>query len=193
MFRGASKVAVSIFMIGAVLVASTIYAYLASGLLTTYVPSEQAVSRIGDVEVELRSVDRYGYDFYASVKLVNLGSQRYTLSSVQVALLVAGTTGRSKIVYCTGDQVDLEPGSVTEVRAACILSRYEMRVLFGTSAPPFDLVKKNVKFMFMKMLLPPLCPSPGACNHSTITNNSVLERLRQAPSHAPQPCEHLSA
>jgi len=38
-----------------------------------------------------------------------------------------------------------------------------MITLFGTSAPPFDLVKKNVKFMFMKMLLPPICPSPGAC------------------------------
>jgi len=144
---------VSILMVGAVLVASTIYAHLASGLLTTYVPSEQMISRVGDVEVELRNIDSTRYFFDAFVKLVNLGSQRYSLENILVNLLVTGTTGRSKIVYCTGDQVNLEPGSVTEVRAACFLSRDEMRVLFGTSAPPFDLVKRSVKFMFMRATL----------------------------------------
>jgi len=163
MVRGVSQILVSILMIGAVLVATAIYAYLASGLLTTYTPSEQMISRVGDVEVELRSVDRYGYLFDASVKLVNLGSQMYSLENILMSLLVTGTTGRSKIVYCSAGRVDLEPGSVTEVRAVCSLSRTDMITLFGTSAPPFDLVKRSVKFMFMKMLLPPACPSPQAC------------------------------
>jgi len=151
--RGVSQVLVSILMVGAVLVASTFYAYLASGLLTTYTPPGQLISRVGDVVVELRDVTQYGYSFEATVKLVNLGSERHTLSAAEVALLVAGTTGRSRIIYCSGGQGSLEPGGVAEVTTHCYLSWSDAAALFGSRAPPFDLVKRSVKFMLVRVVL----------------------------------------
>jgi archaellum component FlaG (FlaF/FlaG flagellin family) len=152
--KAISQLIVSILLVGVALAAGSILSYVVTETLSTYTPSQIMISRIGDVEVELSRITTSYYSFDVSTKLVNLGSELYTISSGYITILVKGTTGRGKVYSCSvRNSMTLEPGAIQTLKATCIISKSDLQTLFGTQSPPADTVKQSISFLYLNIMV----------------------------------------
>ena len=165
--KGISQILVAVLMIAAVLVAVSMYGYLATNLISTYKPSSVAVARVGDLDMELENIDVSTYVFSASLKLLNMGSSPLVLQGAKIYVLLIGSTGKTEVLSCaTTAKVLIRPGSTGTITASCIIGSLDLRILYGTATPPADEVKKSARFLFLETYFEPV--GGGAPQHGII-------------------------
>ena len=152
--RSVSQVIVGVLMIVISIAASSLLAFMVTGVMASYKPSQNIIARVGDVNFELTSIDTYSYRFIASVDLINLGTEPYTVSYGSIVVLVKGWMGEGKVYECPlRSGVVLVPGETKTLFADCIIPRDDLQTLFGSRIPPADDVKKSVSSLYIEVYL----------------------------------------
>jgi hypothetical protein len=153
--RGVSPLVASLFIIAVSLVAVGIFSTMYNSMLEKYTPHTQVITLAGTPEIDLMQVSAVGgttYIYQVRIPLINMGDDPITIQSGELVIIVKGTNS-AKITRCTiNGGVQLYPNEITFLTGTCRLDSIDFTTLFGQANPPADVVKKNIDFLYIRVL-----------------------------------------
>ena len=156
MKRGISPLVASLLLIATSIVAVGIFSTMYSNLLERYRPQAQALVLAGTPEIDLMRVSVGAgttiYLYQLKAPILNMGENPIIISSGEAVILVKGISSVKVTTCILNGNVQIYPNEISILVGTCRLDNVDLSNLFGQSNPPADIVKKNIEFLYIKIV-----------------------------------------